>query len=196
MVKELSFFFFSFPAVELLMTSWLLLSLWFLKTLEVSGLSVTLEDVADTDHFSIIEKLVDGEYRLTKVQHTHKNATKRGPLEFSCLFFFNHHVFSHSGHMVFAVHHERMMFQIIFPFVASLEDDGKELRSWSLIRYPMRTYLCINIHLWTESLCTDSRQLCMMVNVEFLSIWTDLQLAGLFCSYNLFYCVITYICSL
>lgn len=112
---------------------------------------MTLEDVADTDHFSIIEKLVDGEYRLTKVQHTHKNATKRGPLEFSCLFFFNHHVFSHSEHIFcchrFAVHHERMMFQIIFPFVASLEDDGKELRSWSLIRYPMRTYLCINIHL-------------------------------------------------
>lgn len=46
-----------------------------LKTLEASGLNVTMEDVANTDHFSIIEKLVDGEYHLTKVQHT-QNATK------------------------------------------------------------------------------------------------------------------------
>lgn len=37
------------------------------KTLEASGLNVTMEDVANTDHFSIIEKLVDGEYHLTKV---------------------------------------------------------------------------------------------------------------------------------
>lgn len=47
-----------------------------LKTLEASGLNVTMEDVANTDHFSIIEKLVDGEYHLTKVQHT-QNATKK-----------------------------------------------------------------------------------------------------------------------
>lgn len=37
------------------------------KTLEASGLDVTLEDVANTDHFSIIEQLVDGEYHLTKL---------------------------------------------------------------------------------------------------------------------------------
>lgn len=37
------------------------------KMLEVSGLNVTLEDVPDTDHFNVIEKLVDGEYHLTKL---------------------------------------------------------------------------------------------------------------------------------
>ena len=47
-----------------------------LKTLTDSGLDVTMEDVANTDHFSIIEQLVDGEYHLTKVEHT-QNATKR-----------------------------------------------------------------------------------------------------------------------
>uniref|UniRef100_A0A671TNC4 Arylformamidase n=1 Tax=Sparus aurata TaxID=8175 RepID=A0A671TNC4_SPAAU len=38
-----------------------------LKTLEATGLHVTMEDVANTDHFSIIEQLVDGEYHLTKL---------------------------------------------------------------------------------------------------------------------------------
>uniref|UniRef100_A0A8C2ZR31 Arylformamidase n=1 Tax=Cyclopterus lumpus TaxID=8103 RepID=A0A8C2ZR31_CYCLU len=37
------------------------------KTLEASGLNVTMEDVANTDHFNIIEQLVDGEYDLTKL---------------------------------------------------------------------------------------------------------------------------------
>ncbi|KAM4583876.1 kynurenine formamidase isoform 3-T3 [Odontesthes bonariensis] len=37
------------------------------KTLEASGLNVTMEDVANTDHFSIIEKLVEEEYHLTKL---------------------------------------------------------------------------------------------------------------------------------
>ncbi|XP_029353219.1 kynurenine formamidase isoform X1 [Echeneis naucrates] len=37
------------------------------KTLGESGLNVTLEDVPNTDHFSIIEQLVDGEYHLTKL---------------------------------------------------------------------------------------------------------------------------------
>ncbi|XP_051801134.1 kynurenine formamidase-like isoform X4 [Acanthochromis polyacanthus] len=37
------------------------------KALEQSGLSVTMEDVANTDHFNIIEQLVDGEYHLTKL---------------------------------------------------------------------------------------------------------------------------------
>nr|XP_046261713.1 kynurenine formamidase isoform X1 [Scatophagus argus] len=37
------------------------------KTLEASGLNVTMEDVANTDHFNIIEQLVDGEYHLTKL---------------------------------------------------------------------------------------------------------------------------------
>lgn len=46
-----------------------------LKSLEASGLNVTMEDVANTDHFSIIEQLVDGEYQLTKV-HTHKTQQK------------------------------------------------------------------------------------------------------------------------
>lgn len=40
------------------------------KTLEASGLNVTMEDVPNTDHFSIIEQLVDGDYHLTKV-HMH-----------------------------------------------------------------------------------------------------------------------------
>lgn len=47
-----------------------------LKTLEASGLDVTMEDVASTDHFSIIEQLVDGEYHLTKVHTTHAHKTK------------------------------------------------------------------------------------------------------------------------
>lgn len=42
------------------------------KTLEESGLNVTMEDVPNTDHFSIIEQLVDGEYHLTKVHLKHK----------------------------------------------------------------------------------------------------------------------------
>lgn len=46
-----------------------------LKTLEATGLNVTMEDVANTDHFSIIEQLVDGEYHLTKV-HMHKTQQK------------------------------------------------------------------------------------------------------------------------
>lgn len=33
---------------------------------------MTMEDVPNTDHFSIIENLVDGEYHLTKVEHTHQ----------------------------------------------------------------------------------------------------------------------------
>lgn len=43
------------------------------QTLKTSGLTVSLEDVPGTDHFSVIENLVDGEYQLTKVrcQHTH-----------------------------------------------------------------------------------------------------------------------------
>lgn len=44
------------------------------KTLEEAGLNVTMEDVANTDHFNIIEQLVDGDYHLTKVQpftHNH-----------------------------------------------------------------------------------------------------------------------------
>lgn len=31
-----------------------------------------MEDVPNTDHFSIIENLVDEEYHLTKVEHTHQ----------------------------------------------------------------------------------------------------------------------------
>ncbi|XP_077379911.1 kynurenine formamidase-like, partial [Festucalex cinctus] len=37
------------------------------NTLKATGLSVTLEDVSNTDHFSIIEQLVDGDYHLTKL---------------------------------------------------------------------------------------------------------------------------------
>lgn len=40
------------------------------KALEASGLNVSMENVANTDHFNIIEQLVDGEYHLTKVKHT------------------------------------------------------------------------------------------------------------------------------
>ncbi|XP_061130380.1 kynurenine formamidase isoform X2 [Syngnathus typhle] len=36
------------------------------NTLKANGLNVTLEDVSNTDHFSIIEQLVDGDYHLTK----------------------------------------------------------------------------------------------------------------------------------
>lgn len=37
------------------------------KTLKASGLNVRLEDVPGTDHFNVIENLVDGEYQLTKL---------------------------------------------------------------------------------------------------------------------------------
>uniref|UniRef100_G3Q5R2 Arylformamidase n=1 Tax=Gasterosteus aculeatus aculeatus TaxID=481459 RepID=G3Q5R2_GASAC len=37
------------------------------KTLEALGLNVTMEDVANTDHFNIIEQLVDEQYQLTKL---------------------------------------------------------------------------------------------------------------------------------
>ncbi|MEQ2254506.1 hypothetical protein ILYODFUR_004456 [Ilyodon furcidens] len=37
------------------------------KALEAAGLNVTMEDVANTDHFSIIEQLVDADYHLTKL---------------------------------------------------------------------------------------------------------------------------------
>ncbi|KAG7485208.1 kynurenine formamidase [Solea senegalensis] len=37
------------------------------KALEASGLNVTMEDVPNTDHFNIIEQLVDGDYHLTKL---------------------------------------------------------------------------------------------------------------------------------
>lgn len=37
------------------------------KLLETSGLNVTLEDVADTDHFNVAERLVDEDYHLTKL---------------------------------------------------------------------------------------------------------------------------------
>lgn len=40
------------------------------QTLEASGLNVTLEDVPNTDHFNIIEQLVDEDYHLTKVHGT------------------------------------------------------------------------------------------------------------------------------
>ncbi|XP_061889577.1 kynurenine formamidase isoform X3 [Entelurus aequoreus] len=37
------------------------------KTLKETGLNVTMEDVPNTDHFNIIEQLVDGEYHLVKL---------------------------------------------------------------------------------------------------------------------------------
>ncbi|XP_008408445.1 kynurenine formamidase isoform X1 [Poecilia reticulata] len=37
------------------------------KTLEAAGLTVIMEDVANTDHFSVVEQLVDGDYHLTKL---------------------------------------------------------------------------------------------------------------------------------
>ncbi|XP_057700030.1 kynurenine formamidase isoform X2 [Corythoichthys intestinalis] len=37
------------------------------NTLKATGLNATLEDVLNTDHFSIIEQLVDGNYHLTKL---------------------------------------------------------------------------------------------------------------------------------
>ncbi|XP_049575850.1 kynurenine formamidase [Syngnathus scovelli] len=37
------------------------------NTLKANGLNVTLEDVSNTDHFNIIEQLVDGDYHLTKL---------------------------------------------------------------------------------------------------------------------------------
>lgn len=38
------------------------------KKLKESEISVTMEDVPNTDHFNVIEQLVDGEYCLTKVR--------------------------------------------------------------------------------------------------------------------------------
>ncbi|XP_076001463.1 kynurenine formamidase [Genypterus blacodes] len=37
------------------------------KALEAAGLNVTMEDVPNTDHFDVIEKMIDGDYRLTKL---------------------------------------------------------------------------------------------------------------------------------
>ncbi|XP_062311900.1 kynurenine formamidase isoform X1 [Osmerus eperlanus] len=39
----------------------------YFQALQSSGLKVTLEDVPNTDHFNIIEQLVDGEYHLTQL---------------------------------------------------------------------------------------------------------------------------------
>lgn len=44
---------------------------------------MSLEDVPDTDHFNVIEKLVDGEYQLTKVQHLHIKCNKKHALKIS-----------------------------------------------------------------------------------------------------------------
>lgn len=63
------------------------------KTLEASGLNVTMEDVANTDHFSIIEKLVDGEYHLTKVNMQTKPKLLKIIMNVSAFFFF---FFNHS----------------------------------------------------------------------------------------------------
>ncbi len=41
------------------------------KILKETGLNVTYEDVPNTDHFDLIEKMVEEEYQLTKVQNTH-----------------------------------------------------------------------------------------------------------------------------
>lgn len=40
-----------------------------LQALQSSGFRVTFEDIPDTDHFSIIERLVEPDYRLTQVCH-------------------------------------------------------------------------------------------------------------------------------
>lgn len=51
------------------MLVWIILFICFsLKLLKAAGLNVTLEDVANADHFSIIEQLVEEEYYLTKVK--------------------------------------------------------------------------------------------------------------------------------
>ncbi|XP_036391485.1 kynurenine formamidase [Megalops cyprinoides] len=39
----------------------------YFKALESSGLKVTFQDVPNTDHFSIIEKFVEGDYHLTQL---------------------------------------------------------------------------------------------------------------------------------
>uniref|UniRef100_A0A1A7WHF0 Kynurenine formamidase n=1 Tax=Iconisemion striatum TaxID=60296 RepID=A0A1A7WHF0_9TELE len=39
----------------------------YFQTLEAAGLNVTLENVVNTDHFSIVEQLVNEEYHLTKL---------------------------------------------------------------------------------------------------------------------------------
>lgn len=49
------------------------------KALEASGLNVSMENVANTDHFNIIEQLVDEEYHLTKVKRT-QNASAAEPV--------------------------------------------------------------------------------------------------------------------
>lgn len=47
--------------------------------MEASGLNVSMENVASTDHFNIIEQLVDKDYHLTKVKHT-QNASAAEPV--------------------------------------------------------------------------------------------------------------------
>ncbi|KAJ8283176.1 hypothetical protein COCON_G00020260 [Conger conger] len=39
----------------------------YFKALQCSGLKVSLEDVPDTDHFSVMERCVDGDYHLTQL---------------------------------------------------------------------------------------------------------------------------------
>lgn len=71
--------------IHVVFTDLLLLAL---KTLEASGLNVTMEDVADTDHFNIIEQLVDGEYYLTKVHaHKSKKSKIKAHVNFQSLYF-------------------------------------------------------------------------------------------------------------
>nr|XP_057902154.1 kynurenine formamidase [Doryrhamphus excisus] len=40
---------------------------YYYKALKATGLNVTMEDVSNTDHFSIVEQLVDEEYHLVKL---------------------------------------------------------------------------------------------------------------------------------
>lgn len=42
--------------------------IFFFQSLEAAGLKVTYEDVPQTDHFNIIEQLVDENYHLTQVK--------------------------------------------------------------------------------------------------------------------------------
>lgn len=94
-----------------------------------------MEDVANTDHFNIIERLVDGEYHLTKVQHT-QNAfflSEKKPYNANVhkiqnvLLDFRTYVLLIMEILWFALWKNCCFFKLISPSVASLEDDGKEL---------------------------------------------------------------------
>lgn len=83
--------------------------------------------------------------------------------------------------------------------VASVEDDGEALRWQSLIPHLISTYLCINIHLWTESSCTDTDKICIVSGLYngkcTISIHGLFWPPSLLCHYLYFFVHSSYCCN-